>query len=100
MMKKNIKNPKFYVFSDEIDWCKENLGKLGVDLNFVDGHEDYEDLEMMRSCKNNILAISSFSWWAGYLNDNPKKIVIAPKEFTMFKNVKGPKLPSDWKLIE
>ncbi|NPE27137.1 alpha-1,2-fucosyltransferase [Methanococcoides sp. SA1] len=99
-IKKKIKNPVFYVFSDEIDWCKKNLGKLGVRLKFVEGYRDYEDLELMKSCKHNILANSSFSWWGGYLNKNAKKIVIAPKKFTMFKHEKGANLPRDWVLIE
>jgi len=99
-MKKKVKNPVFYVFSDEVDWCKKNLVDLGVNLNFVEGHKDYEDLELMKSCKNNILANSSFSWWAGYLNNNSKKVVIAPKHFSMFKNGKSLELPKDWILIK
>jgi hypothetical protein len=99
-IKKKVKDPKFYVFSDEIDWCKENLGGLGIELNFIEGHRDYEDMELMGSCKHNVLANSSFSWWAGYLNNNSKKIVVAPKKFTMFQDGEIPELPKDWTLIE
>ena len=99
IIKKKIKNPVFYVFSDEIDWCKDNFKDLGVKLNFVQDYKDYEDIELMKSCKNNILANSSFSWWGGYLNTNPKKIVIAPEKFTMFKDKEGPELPNNWTLI-
>ncbi|MBU3923827.1 MAG: alpha-1,2-fucosyltransferase [Nanoarchaeota archaeon] len=43
LIKEKIKNPKFYVFSDEIDWCKKNFSGLGIKLNFVEGRKDYED---------------------------------------------------------
>ena len=96
-IKSKIKDPIFYVFSDEIGWCKKNFKDFGIKMNFVEGQKDYEDLELMKTCKHNILANSSFSWWAGYLNKNPNKIVIAPKKFTMFKRGnKDPELPKDW----
>jgi len=101
IIKKKVKNPKFYVFSDEPKWCKENL-KLDVPLKFIEGHKGWEDLELMRNCKYNILANSALSWWAGYLNENPKKIVIAPKNFTMWKTSKNPgkNLPESWIKID
>ncbi|MEK6927744.1 MAG: alpha-1,2-fucosyltransferase [Nanoarchaeota archaeon] len=100
LIKSKVKNPLFYVFSDELSWCKENLN-LGVKLNFIEGYKSYQDLEIMRSCKNNILANSALSWWAGYLNNNRNKIVIAPKEFTNLAIKINPQdladlSPKDW----
>jgi len=97
IIKNKIKDPIFYVFSDEINWCKKNFKDFDIKMNFVEGRKDYEDLELMKTCKHNILANSSFSWWAGYLNKNPKKTVIAPKNFTMFKSYnQDPELPKEW----
>ena len=70
-------NEKFLVFSDDIDWCKKQ--PIFKDCEFSEGTE-LEDLNLMASCKHNIIANSSFSWWAGYLNPNADKRVIAPLE--------------------
>jgi len=68
---------KVLVFSDDIDWCKNNF--LDPRFEFVSNNLDYEDLYLMSMCKNNIIANSSFSWWGAWLNKNPNKVVIAPK---------------------
>src|SRR5438045_7960157 len=59
----------FLVFSDETEWCKQ---KWGEDARFhiVEGQSEIEDLNMMASCKANIIANSSYSWWAAWLNPN------------------------------
>jgi hypothetical protein len=70
---------KYYVFSDDINWCKYNF--IGDQFVFVEGNDEVTDLNMMSKCKSNIIANSSFSWWAAYLNNNFDKIVIAPKNW-------------------
>lgn len=67
------------VFSDDIPWCKENL-KFDS-MIFIDGYDDVEDLWLMSLCDHNIIANSSFSWWGAWLNNNPNKKVIAPKNW-------------------
>jgi len=78
----NITQPNFFVFSDDINWAKENL-KLPSPVFFIDhgNRACYQDLILMSQCKYNIIANSSFSWWAAWLNNYPKKIVIAPKKW-------------------
>lgn len=77
-MNENIREPKFFVFSDDIQWVKDHLIK-GDAIHYVDDvKHDYEELQLMYSCKHFIISNSSFSWWAQYLSDYTEKIVIAP----------------------
>lgn len=81
----HIKSPKFFLFSDDIDWVKENISPLlkGYDITFVNWNHSinsYKDMQLMAMCKNLIIANSSFSWWAAYLNQN-NPIVVAPEKW-------------------
>lgn len=76
-----IKEPFFYFFSDEIDWCKKNFSFL-KNVRFIDnnqGKKAYLDLVLMSYCKHNIIANSTFSWWGAKLNHNKKSILISPR---------------------
>lgn len=79
-------NCRFFIFTDDKPWVQENF-KNKRDLTFVDNmgfDADLDDLHLMKLCKHNIIANSSFSWWGAWLNDNPGKLVIAPERW--FKN--------------
>lgn len=77
-MNENINAPQFFVFSDDIQWVRDHLIK-GDAIHYVDDvKHDYEELQLMYSCKHFIISNSSFSWWAQYLSDYTEKIVIAP----------------------
>ncbi|MFC6102636.1 alpha-1,2-fucosyltransferase [Olivibacter domesticus] len=73
-------DPTYYIFSDDIKWCRENLGvekSTFVDWNL--GVESYLDMQLMSCCKHAIISNSSFSWWAAWLNRSPSKIIVVPR---------------------
>ena len=83
-MEEHLENPTFYIFSNDIAWVKENFkGKnfVYITSDMFETYENWYDMLLMSSCKNNIIANSSFSWWGAWLNRNKEKLVIAPKKW-------------------
>ena len=81
-----FKDAIYFMFSDDLDWCRENYLQLGFEkiknrMIFIEGNkatDAYIDMQLMASCKHMILANSSFSSFASLLNPNPGKIVVIP----------------------
>lgn len=97
LIKESLRNPQFFVFSDDITWVKENLNL--AEATYVSGSnlKDYEELYLMSQCSHAITANSTFSWWAAYLIDNPSKIIISPKDWFASEKDNLPDLiPDTW----
>lgn len=93
----------YCVFSNDIEWCKENLPKIigNRTIRYVDwntGTNSYMDIYLMSHCRHNIIANSSFSWWGAWLNRSNDQIVISPKKWN---NIKGSKfeIPKKWQRL-
>jgi hypothetical protein len=73
---------RLFAFSDDPQWVEEKILKNLPNSECVKhniGKLSYRDMQMMAMCDNQIIANSSFSWWAAWLNPRPDKIVITPK---------------------
>jgi len=95
-MRKNIEKPTFYIFSDDLEWCKKHLGFLDGCIYVDRTQNEIDDLKLMSFCQHNIIANSSFSWWGAWLNQNPKKIVVAPEGWLLNDPGSSNVILSDW----
>lgn len=72
----------FFVFSDDMGWCKDNLGGLNERVIFVENNDNDHgsvDMYLMSRCRSFILSNSTFSYWASFLSDrSPDSLVITP----------------------
>ncbi len=89
-----IDNPNYYIFSDDIEWCKLNFKFRNSTFISDKGTANWEDMCLMSLCKHNIIANSSYSWWSAWLNTNPDKIVIAPEQW--FAKQTSEIVPEKW----
>ena len=93
-----VDNPEYFIFSNDISWCKKHLKLL--DATFIDwniGKQNFIDMQLMSYCKHNVIANSSFSWWAAWLNNNENKMVFAPKKWRNdINNTSIDILPEQW----
>jgi hypothetical protein len=94
-IKSQIKDPVFFIFSDDIKWCQQNL-KFEESFTFVEinPHDEISELWLMSQCRNFIIANSTFSWWGAWLSSYASKIVIAPKNSPNYC------YPNDWLIID
>lgn len=96
-----VTQPKFFIFSDDIEWVKNNLS-VAHPCEYItnnQGAESYNDMRLMSLCQHNIIANSSFSWWGAWLNQNHEKIVIAPKRWFYHSADTQDLIPSQWVVI-
>lgn len=84
IIKEKIKNPHFFIFSDDIDWCRENF-KHDSNITFLGPEYAGEKfgfyLILMSLCKHFIIPNSTFGWWGAWLGEYKEKIIIAPKNW-------------------
>ncbi len=102
LIHEKIKNPVFYIFSDDINWCKHNFKSDKYSFCFVDdeqaGAHAANYLQLLTKCKHYIISNSTFSWWGAWLSDNEvDKIVIAPKKWFLDESLDSKDIvPENW----
>jgi hypothetical protein len=97
---KNVKGVVFYVFSDDIDWCKSTLTFL-PNSKFISRaygpNPSMGDLYLISRCKHFIISNSTFAWWGAYLGESPRKKVYYPKNWYKDQKLSNPEMcPPEW----
>lgn len=96
LIKKSIPTPTFYVFSNDIAWCKSEFSNEKIVFVTCNCREkSWRDLYLMTICKHHINANSTFSWWGAWLSIYKDGITIVPHDF--IRNVSTPDIyPDKW----
>ena len=86
----------FYIFTDDPTWVRNEMN-WAIDSTIVSDKKPIEDFYLMSLCNHNIIANSTFSWWAAWLNENENKSIIVPKQWTnMLQTEKIELAPKNW----
>lgn len=98
LLENQLKDLNYFIFSDDMEWVKLNFPQSDK-FHFISNNTltPQFDMFLMSNCNFNIIANSSFSWWAAYLNLNTNKIIIAPSNW--YKNSRCNILPKEWVII-
>lgn len=92
----HLPNAKFFVFSDDQDWVKQNLKIPHV--TFVTGNkgkDSFLDMYLMSKCKAHIIANSTFSYWGAMLSQETKGLTVYPQKWTQ-KSPPPSIFPKEW----
>ena len=86
--KMSVKDKKVIIFSDDKQWCLDNMKNyIGEDFSITNSEDPYVELYMMTKCDYHVIANSSFSWWGSWLSNS--KLTIAPSRWF------GPLIPKN-----
>lgn len=100
IIKSKVSNPAWFIFSDDIEWVKNNM-KFPSPTYYESGNDEiWEKLRLMSSCKHFIISNSTFSWWAQYLSKNDKKVVVAPSVWRWNDPYSNDIYENSWELVD
>lgn len=82
LINQSVSTPHFFIFTDDLPWAQGQF-EFPAPYTIIGNpkNPDDEELILMSACKHNIIANSTFSWWAAWLNSNKNKKVIAPEKW-------------------
>ncbi len=98
----SVDSPQFFIFSDDLDWVRENIPLPG-DPVYVDGnqHTPEVDIGLMALGKHFVIANSSFSWWGAWLSCADDNVVVSPAPWFAYKSpIDKVIYNATWNLIE
>lgn len=100
LMKTKVNKPVFILFSNDIEWAKQNIKIEGCQCYYESGKDEvWETMRLMSSCNHFIISNSTMHWWAQYLSANTDKVVVAPSRWYN-DEFRSQIYQKNWELIE
>jgi Glycosyl transferase family 11 len=97
MVQERADHAHYFVFSDDLAWCRDHLAIDNAQFVDVNGPDDAADeLRLMAACRHHVIANSSFSWWAAWLAHRSDQIVVAPDPWFDSAPMTPDLLPNRW----
>lgn len=99
VLNEKFKNLTYFVFSDNVDCAKQMFKGVDGTFEYIEtssSNSTLDDFFIMKECKHIIMANSSYSWWAAWLNNNLGKVVIYPKDDKILTDF----YPKEWIMVE
>ena len=75
----------FHIFSDDIDWCRENFGHMNLPIFFWNINSAIDTFKVMLMFRSFIISSSTFSWWPAFINKNISKKIVYPGSYVLGK---------------
>lgn len=99
-LEQKIRDITYFIFSDDLNYTKQMFStdkqKKFEYVKYESNNPTLDDFFIMKECKHIIMANSSFSWWAAWLNDSPDKLVVYPKTDLIHTDF----YPKEWIMIQ
>lgn len=98
VLNEKFKDLTYFVFSDNVEYAKQMFKDMDGTFEYVENlssNSTLDDFFVMKECKHIIMANSSYSWWAAWLNNNPQKVAIYPND----KQSMSDFYPKEWIMI-
>jgi hypothetical protein len=99
VMQQRVPDARLFVFTDDPEWVVAELD-LGVPFKLVSGRAEMNTTQewwLMSRCKHQVIANSSFSWWAAWLGEQQGKVAVAPKRWFADETIDTCDLiPQEW----
>lgn len=100
LIRQKVGDCRYFVFSDEPEWCRENLFLPGPIEILSGATTASEDIHLIASCDHAIIANSSFSWWGAWLGESDSSVIVAPINWTdELVHDSSDKVPSRWNRV-